>query len=129
MWRDIRFGARTLRRNPAFAVAAILTLALGIGANTAIFSLIDEILLRPFPLPHPAQLAQIYSFNRKTGSFVSGSYPDYADFRRQSRSFQQLASYVRMQLDVTFDGHVERVSTEAVTDNYFAMLELPPLAG
>ena len=53
MWRDLRFGVRTLRRSPAFAAAAILTLALGIGANTAIFSLIDEILLRPFPLPHP----------------------------------------------------------------------------
>jgi hypothetical protein len=66
MWRDIRFGARTLRRSPGFAVAAIL--ALGIGANTAIFSLIDEILLRPFPLPHPAHLAQVYSFNRKTRS-------------------------------------------------------------
>jgi predicted permease len=129
MWRDIRFGARTLRRNPAFAVAAILTLALGIGANTAIFSLIDEILLRPFPLPHPEQLTQVYSFNRKTGSFVSGSYPDYENFRHQSHSFRQLAAYVRLQLDVTFGGHVERISVEAVTDNYFAMLDLPPLAG
>ena len=129
MWRDIRFGVRTLRRSPAFAAPAILTLALGIGANTAIFSLIDEILLRPFPLPHPAQLAQVYSFNRKTGSFVSGSYPDYQDFRRQSHSFRQLAAYVRLPLDVTFDSHVDRVSIEAVTDDYFAMLELPPLAG
>jgi putative ABC transport system permease protein len=129
MWRDIRFGVRTLRRSPAFTVAAILTLALGIGANTAIFSLIDEILLRPFPLPHPAQLAQVYSFNRKISSFVSGSYPDYEDFRRQSHSFRQLAAYVRLPLDVTFDSHVERVSIEAVTDNYFAMLEILPLAG
>ena len=98
MWRDLRFGVRTLRRSPAFAAAAILTLALGIGANTAIFSLIDEILLRPFPLPHPAQLAQIYSFNRKTGTFVSSSYPDYDDFRRRSLSFRQLAAYVRLSL-------------------------------
>src|ERR1017187_6137654 len=129
MWRNLRFGVRTLRRTPAFAAAAILTLALGIGANTAIFSLIDEILLRPFPLPHPAQLAQIYSFNRKTGSFVSSSYPDYDDFRRRSLSFRQLAAYVRLPLDVTLGSHVERISVEAVTDNYFAMLELPPLAG
>jgi putative ABC transport system permease protein len=129
MWREIRFGARTLRRSPAFTVASIVTLALGIGANTAIFSLIDEILLRPFPLPHPEQLAQVYSFNRKTSSFVSGSYPDYEDFRRQSRSFRQLAAYVRLPLDVTFDQRVERVPVEAVTDNYFEMLEIPPLAG
>ena len=129
MWRDFRFGVRTLRRSPAFTVAAILTLALGIGANTAIFSLIDEILLRPFPLPHPEQLAQVYGFNRKTSSFVSGSYPDYQDFRRQSHSFRQLAAYLRLPLDVTFDNHVERVSIEAVTDNYFDMLEIPPLVG
>ncbi len=129
MWRDIRFGVRTLRRNRAFAIAAILTLSLGIGANTAIFSMVDEILLRPFPLPDPGHLAQVYSFNRKTGSFVSGSYPDYQDFRRRSLSFRQLAAYVRLPLDVTIGGHVERISVEGVTDNYFAMLELPPLAG
>ncbi len=129
MLQDIRFGVRSLRRSPAFTVAAILTLALGIGANTAIFSLIDEILLRPFPLPRPAQLAQVYSFNLKTSSFVTGSYPDYEDFRRQSHSFRQLAAYVRIPMNVTFDSHVERVSVEAVTDNYFAMLEIPPLAG
>src|ERR1039458_115931 len=123
MWRDIRFGVRTLRRSPAFAVATILTLALGIGANTAIFSLIDEILLRPFPLPHPAQLAQIYSFNRKTGSFVSSSYRECAGGRRRALSFRQLAAYVRLPLDVTIGSHVERISVEAVTDNYFAMLE------
>jgi predicted permease len=120
---------RTLRRNSAFAAAAILTLALGIGANTAIFSLIDEILLRPFPLPNPGQLAQVYSFNRKTGSFVSSSYPDYLDFRRRSLSFQQLSAYVRLPLNVSIEGHVERISIEGVTDNYFAMLQLPPLAG
>jgi len=129
MWRDLRFGVRTLRRNPAFTVAAVLTLALGIGANTAIFSLIDEILLRPFPLPHPAQMTQIYSFNRKTGSFVSSSYPDYEDFRHRTLSFRQIAAYVRLPLDVTIESRVERISVEAVTDNYFAMLELPPLAG
>ena len=129
MWGDIRFGVRSLRRSPAFTVAAILTLSLGIGANTAIFSLIDEILLRPFPLPHPEQLAQVYSFNRKTSTFVSGSYPDYQDFRRQSRSFRQLAAYVRLPLDVTFDQRVERISIEAVTDNYFDMLEIAPVAG
>jgi len=129
MWRDLRFGARTLRRSPGFTVAAVLTLALGIGANTAIFGLIDEILLRPFPLPHPAQLAQIYSFNRKTGSFVSSTYPDYEDFRRRTLSFRQIAAYVRLPLDVTIESRVERIPVEAVTDNYFAMLELRPLAG
>jgi predicted permease len=129
MWRDLRFGARTLRRSPGFTIAAVLTLALGIGANTAIFSLIDEILVRPFALPGAAQLAQVYSFDRKTGSYVSSSYPDYQDFRRRSLSFQQLSAYVRLPLDVSLGSHVERIPVEAVTDNYFAMLGLPPLAG
>lgn len=129
MWRDIRVGARTLCRNAGFAVAAMLTLALGIGANTAIFSMIDEILLRPLALPDPGHMAQIYSFNRKTGVFVSSSYPDYQDFRRRSRSFQQLAAYVRLPVNVTIGGHTERISVEGVTGNYFEMLELPPLAG
>ncbi len=129
MWLEIRYGARTLRRNPAFTAAAAVTLALGIGANTAIFSAIDEVLLRPFPLPDPDQLAQVYSFNRKTAGFVSSSYPDYEDFRRRVHSFRELAAYARLPLNVTIGGHAERISVEAVTDNYFAMLRLPPLAG
>ena len=127
--QDLRFAARSLRRGPGFAAAAVLTLALGIGANTAIFSAIDDALLRPFPLPSPHQLAQVYSFNRRTNRFVSTSYPDYEDFRRLSRSFQQLSAYVRLPLNITTGVHTERITVEGVTDNYFAMLELPALAG
>ncbi|MBZ5584537.1 MAG: ABC transporter permease [Acidobacteriia bacterium] len=129
MWRDICVGVRALLRNRSFTAAAVLTLALGVGANTAIFSVIDEVLLRPFPLPDPGQMAQVYTFNRKTAAFVSSSYPDYEDFRRRSHSFQQLAAYVRLPLNVTFGGHTERITVEGVTDNYFAMLGLPPVAG
>ena len=128
--RDTRYALRTLARSPGYAAAAILTLALGIGANTAIFSATDEILLRPPDVPEPARLAQVYSFNRKTSTYRSSSYPDYVDFRQQARSFQNLAAYVRFQLNVQMGGEAsERISVEAVSGNYFAMLRVPPLGG
>jgi predicted permease len=128
-WRDVRYAIGTLRRSPAFALAAIVSLALGIGANTAMFSAIDEVLLRPLDVPEPHQLAQVYSFNRKTATYLSSSYPDYADFRQRTKSFQQLAAYMRLPLNVALAGGTERITVEAVTDNYFDMLRIPPLAG
>jgi predicted permease len=128
--QDLRYAVRTLRRAPAFTAAAIVSLALGIGANTAIFSTIDEVLLRPPAVPEPNQLAQVYSFNRRTATYVSSSYADYADFRHRTQSFQHLAAYVRLPLNVVLGSEgAERVSVEAVSDNYFDMLRLPPLAG
>ena len=124
-----------LRRwNPAaraaFAIAAIVSLALGIGANTAIFSAIDEILLRPVAVPESDRLAQVYSFDRKTATYLSSSYPDYADFRDGAHSFQQLAAYMRMTLNTTLGGaNAERLSVETVTGNYFDMLRVAPVAG
>jgi predicted permease len=128
--RDTRYALRTLARSPGYAAAAILTLAIGIGANTAIFSAIDEVLFRPPHVPQPARLAQVYSFNAKTSTYLSSSYPDYQDFRRYAHTFQHLAAYVRFPLNVQIQGEgSERISVEAVSDNYFAMLAVPPLAG
>ena len=130
LWRDVRYAVGTLRGSPAFAVAAIVSLALGIGANTAIFSAIDEILLRPLSVPEPNRLAQVYSLNRRTATYVSTSYPDYADFRRRAQSFQHLSAYVRMPLNVELgSAGTERITVEAVSDNYFDMLRIAPLAG
>ncbi len=128
--RDTRYALRTLARSRGYAAAAIVTLALGIGANTAIFSAIDEILFRPPDVPEPGRLAQIYSFNRKTSTYLSSSYPDYLDFRQQALSFENLAAYVRFPLNVQLGGEAsERISVEAVSGNYFAMLRVPPLGG
>ena len=104
---DTRYALRTLRRSPAYAAAAILTLALGIGANTAILSAIDEILFRPPDIPEAGQLAQVYSFNRKTSTYLSSSYPDYLDFRQQAQTFQNLAAYVRLPLNVQVGAGVQ----------------------
>lgn len=126
---DLRFGQRMLRRNPAFAAAAMLTLGLGMGAATAIFNAADEALLSPLPLPAPQQLVAVYSFNTKTSHYLSSSYPDFEDFSQRSRSFQHLSAYVRYPLNLTIGDATERIFIEAVSADYFSMLELPPLAG
>ena len=126
---DLRFALRMLRRNPAFAAAAMLTLALGIGAATAIFNVADETLLSPLPLPEPQQLVAVYSFDKKTAHYVSSSYPDFEDFSKRNRSFQHLSAYVRLPLNLTVGDSTGRISVEAVSADYFSILELPPLVG
>ncbi len=129
LWQDLRYGARRLRKNPAFTASAVLTLALGIGAGTAIFNATDETLLSPLPVPEPQQLVAVYSFDKKTAKYVSSSYPDYEDFRKHSQSFQHLCAYARFPLNLTIGEYTERLPVEAVSADYFSMLELPSLLG
>jgi predicted permease len=126
---DLRVGLRMLRRNPAFTATALLTLALGIGAATAIFNVADEALLSPLPLPQPQQLVAVYNFDKQTSHYVSSSYPDFEDFSKRNRSFQHLSAYVRLPLNLSEGEATEGISVEAVSADYFSMLELPPLAG
>lgn len=99
---DAKFAIRQLRRSPGFAIAAIITLALGIGATTAIFSLVDGILLRPLPFPHTDRLLAIETLefppgvaptNLGAANYESTSYPDFFDWQRQNQTFASLASY------------------------------------
>ncbi len=126
---DLRYAARTLGRAPRFTAAVAATLALGIGANTAIFSVVDGALLRPLPLPAPDRLVAVYNYNRTTSRYLSTSFPDYQDLARRSRSFESLSAYVRLPLRFTAGEHTDRIPVEAVTTNYFSMLRLPPLLG
>src|SRR5262252_8114124 len=87
LWQDVKYGCRTLAASPAFAIVAVLSLAIGIGANTAIFSFADGLLLRPLPVARPGE---VFSFG--ASSLVS-SYRDYVDIRDRSRSFEGLAAY------------------------------------
>ncbi|PYY01228.1 MAG: hypothetical protein DMG64_14960 [Acidobacteria bacterium] len=91
-WQDLRYGARMLAKSPGFALIAILTLALGIGANTAIFSVVNGVLLNPLPYPHPEQIVSLFTEmpNFKNGSI---SYPNFEDWRRMNRSFSSIAAY------------------------------------
>ncbi|MGH9582731.1 MAG: permease prefix domain 1-containing protein, partial [Bryobacteraceae bacterium] len=90
--QDIRYALRTLRKNRGFAAAAICTLALGIGANTAMFDVINGVLLRPLPYRDPGRLVDVEQTLRK-GEFWTFSYPDYLDLARQSRSFESIAAW------------------------------------
>jgi len=130
MWsQDLTFAARSLRRSPGFAAAAIATLALGVGANTAIFSAIDEVLLRPLPVPQAERLAAVYRFNQKTSRYLSSSYPVYQELTHRAQSFEALSAYVRLQFNLSVGGHSERVPVEAVAGSYFGMMKLAPVAG
>jgi len=129
LWRDVLYSARALVRTGAFTAAVVLTLALAIGANTAIFNVADEALFRPLPLPQPEELTAVYNYSRKTSRYLSSSYPDYIDYRDRTHSFERLSAYVRFPLGVGVGGRTVRLVVEAVTPEYFQMLRLPPRAG
>ena len=131
---DFRFACRQLARNPGFALIAIATLALGIGANSAIFSVINSVLLRPLPYPHSEQL--ILLRERLTGptGFESGSvsYPNYLDWRAEQRSFTDIALVRREGLNVAAmesGGPPERLTGARVTANYLSILQVKPKIG
>src|SRR5262245_32648325 len=92
LWQDIRYGARVLLKNPGCALIAVLTLALGIGANTAIFSMVNGVLLSSLPYPQPEQLAMVWCNNRRQGipDDVT-SYPNFMDWRDRNETFQGMA--------------------------------------
>ncbi len=124
--QDLRYALRTLRRRPGFTATAILSLALGIGANTAIFSFIHAILLRPVPVPEPERLVSIY--HRSTqGGLSSSSYPDYAFYREHNDVFTGMVAFLRVPMLV--GDSEEKISAELVSGDYFPVLGLKPAAG
>jgi putative ABC transport system permease protein len=128
--RDIRFGARLLARTPGFTLAAICTLALGIGANTAIFSVVDAVLIQSAPYPDPDRLVSIWEVSQKSGEPIPSVAPaNYADYVRRADAFSSLAGYARGGFNLTGDGTPERVVVEEVTASYFATLGVRPMIG
>jgi len=124
MWQDLRYALRRLRTQPGFALVAIVTLALGIGANTAIFTLIDALLLRPLPgVAHAEQLVMVYTSDFSSGRFSTSSYPDYRDFREQNQAFSGLAAFADNQaMHLSTGGEAERIRGGLVSGEYFAVL-------
>ena len=125
--QDLRFGLRMLRKDAGFTTVATLTLALGIGANTAIFSLVDGVLLQPLPYRNPDRLAMVWEKSRD-GSPENVGYATYLDWKAQSKSFEQLAIYSSWQ-PVLQVGEPEQLSGLRVTSNYFRTLGVHPEIG
>src|ERR1700674_3248144 len=108
LWLDLRFALRILGKNPGFTLVAILTLALGIGANTAIFSVVNGVLLNTLPYPHPEQLATVHE-SKPNFEFGSISYPNFRDWQRDNRSFSSMAIARRINFSLTGVGEAEQV--------------------
>jgi predicted permease len=126
--QDVRHGLRVLRKKPGFTLAATLTLALGIGANTAIFTVINAVLLRPVPgVTRPGELVILERLQKNNPDFAFG-YPDYLDYRDQVRSFSGLAARCRTALALSH-GSTDRIVGELVSGNYFSVLGVTPAAG
>lgn len=128
LFQDIRYALRGLRKNPGFAIVCILTLALGIGANTAMFTVINAVLIRPVPgVMNPGGLVILERLQKNNPDFAFG-YPDYLDYRDQSQSFTGLAARCRTALTLSH-GTTERIVGELVSSNYFSVLGVNPALG
>ncbi len=126
--QDIRFALRQLRRSPGFTLTAVLTLALGIGGNTAIFSIVNGVLLNPLPFPQADQLVGLHESkpNFENGSI---SYPNFLDWRKNNHSFSSMAVARGYSFSVTGKGDAEQVNADFISSGYFAVLGIRPMLG
>src|SRR5689334_19681821 len=128
--QDLRYGGRMLRKHPGFTFIAVLTLALGIGVNTALFSVVNAVLLRPLPYAQPEQLVQLYEANAQNGyDRFSFSLANFVDHRDQQSGFEQMAAYFRRDANLTGAGEPERVQLAIVSASFFPLLRVQPLLG
>src|SRR5580704_7844535 len=110
--RDLRYALRQLRKSPGFTFTAVLTLALGVGANTAIFSVVYGLLLRSLPFRDATRVVNIFETHPQVPGGVEATYPDYQDWRTQQKSFEQIAAYSTLNpntVSLVMDGHSEQV--------------------
>ena len=126
--QDVRFGVRMLRKSPGFTAAAVLTLALGIGATTAIFSVVYGVLLRPLPYQSPDRIVRLWEKNDR-GHNISFADPNFEDLRSQNHSFQGLAEYGNWPEAVTGGAQPTRTMTAAVSLDFFPLMRVQPIRG
>jgi putative ABC transport system permease protein len=129
--QDVRYGIRTLLKSPGFTLIAVLTLALGIGANTAIFSVVQSVLLRPLPFPQPDRLVEISNDYLPAFSGLGLSPGDYADWRRQASSVSEMGAYTSISqgFNLVDEAQPERVQASYASASFFPMLGVHPVAG
>ena len=126
--QDLRYGLRMLAKNPGFTAVAVLTLALGIGANTAIFSVVNGVLLRPLPYADPGRLMTVYETSREFGQ-MSVAYPNFLDWRRENHAFTDIAAYRGDDFNFTGSGQPEHLRGEFVSASLLPVLGVNPLLG
>jgi len=137
LWQDMRYGIRVLMKDGAFTLVAVLTLGLGIGANSGIFTVMSQVLLQRLPVPHPDQLVLLYAPGLRRGHVSSDerdgsesfSYPMYKDLRDHVSVFAGLAAKADFPISLTYQGNTERASSEIVSGNYFETLIVRPALG
>ena len=129
--QDLRYGIRVLLKSPAFTAVAVIALALGIGANTAVFSVVNGVLLKPLPYKDAERLVLILGANLTTGQIFGGSVspPDFVDYRERQQSFERLAASASWEASLTGGAEPERVKSARVTEGYFETLGVEPIYG
>src|SRR5580693_2983375 len=128
LFQDLRYALRTLRKSTTFTCVALLTLALGIGANTAIFSVVYAVLLRPLPYHDPSSVIVLNETTPKVGT-VSVSYPNFLDWRAQSHGFSEMTAVCGVGFNLAGISQPENISGKAVSTNFLSMLGLHPFLG
>jgi putative ABC transport system permease protein len=131
IWRELRFAFKSIRSAPAFAVAAIVTLALGIGANTAIFTVVERFLLRPLPYKDPARLVQVWNTYPPIMPQTPNSAGDFKDFRQRAQTLSEMAAYIDTPrgVNLTGEGEPQRLEFRYATSGLFPLLGVTPVAG
>ena len=127
LWQDLKYALRMLRKNPGFTIIAVLTLALGIGANTAIFSVVKTVLLHPLPYPQPERLVLLRETAHQAGSSVS--YPNFLDWREQSQVFESMGATRHDSFNLTQSGEPERLTGRMVSAGWLETLGVRPMLG
>jgi predicted permease len=126
--QDLRFGLRVFRKSPGFTLIAILTLALGIGANTALFSVVNAVLLSPLPYSHPEQLVSLHA-SKTNFEHGSISYPNFLDWQKENHTFSAMAVYRSLVFNLTGSGEAEQLFGQYVSSDFFPILDTQPLLG
>ena len=129
LFADIRNAARLFAKSPGFAVFAVLTLSLGIGANTAVFSLVNAFFLRPLPFPEPGRLVLLSQKHQRKGLAASVCYPDFLDWQRENRSLQSVGAIQDWSFNLVDRNAPELVRGGRVSASFFGMLGVQPLIG
>lgn len=131
LWKDVQYGVRMLRRSPGFAAVAVLTLAIGIGANTTMFSVVNTVLLRPLPYPGSDRLTMIWETEPKQGNFhVPASIPNFLDWQKQGRSFEHMGlAYDCPLMNIAHNQSACQVEGAAISSGVFSALGVQPLLG